>query len=557
MEALTISAANLETIERNLGTVANELSGVIHNVMDVNDQVNKVEEKVASLNDEIKGLVQEIRETTIITNARQNIMYNNELIERKYGYYDRVRRNVLSLLDSIKNSRIRKASLLNLREELLLNSPNYWLANALAALISWIMDDREGASLELNNALRKNDKKTSIFFALVYLELGRMNTAQHWLEKYLSNQNPMNIDKDFVTVLDLVTAGVFGMDTREMVMNKLDDWFKRLNSNQDIQNNQIELFTEYIQSWEETEVVMPRLEGKTPDIDILKNNLAITSSYNHVLKDLKDITYQERTSKSVSDVLHDLIYDYEGNEQSLNKDNLRNRFIIECNGDLQEANRLYKQQEHIYDEKMDVISMLSNIVVYKDNFNVSNETQMVALSLVYKYILEAYEKRNKKINLDAFTISVLGFTTKTVDGTNGKTIHDEIQAYLYNTYEIEDKDLFVFLLIVDILGIVGIFITLKNKILCTVLILILIFANILLFYKLCTRKKIRNRNRMTTENILTNEIEKVLAETVDYRNMIRDDMEKYDDLVDYLTKLDVKQYIKHQNERILDIGGKV
>ena len=97
MEAYAISSANLDIIEKNLGSVAQELSGVIQNVDSVNAQVNNVNEKVSNLDNEIKNLVKEIRETTFITSARQNIMYNNEQIEKKYGYYDNVRRNTLSL----------------------------------------------------------------------------------------------------------------------------------------------------------------------------------------------------------------------------------------------------------------------------------------------------------------------------------------------------------------------------------------------------------------------------------------------------------------------------
>ena len=103
MEALAISAANLETLEHNLGAVAKELSGVVTNVNDVNNQVNKVEAQVSTLNNEVKNLVQEIRENTIITNARQSIMYNNSQIDKRYGYYDKVRRTTESLMDAIEN----------------------------------------------------------------------------------------------------------------------------------------------------------------------------------------------------------------------------------------------------------------------------------------------------------------------------------------------------------------------------------------------------------------------------------------------------------------------
>ena len=115
-EALAISAANLDVIEKNLGSVATELSGVINNVNDVNNQVTNVENKVDGLNNEVKNLIKEIRETTIITNAKQNIMFNNDQIDKKYGYFDKVRRNVISILDSIDNSNISKESMIKLRE---------------------------------------------------------------------------------------------------------------------------------------------------------------------------------------------------------------------------------------------------------------------------------------------------------------------------------------------------------------------------------------------------------------------------------------------------------
>lgn len=134
MEALTISAANLNVIEESLGTVAKELSGVINNVGDVNRQVNKVEAQVADLNDEIKGLVKEIRETTIVTNARQNIMFNNEQIEKKFGYFDKVRRTTEALLEAIDNSTISVNDLKKLNQELLFHNPNYWLSNALSSI---------------------------------------------------------------------------------------------------------------------------------------------------------------------------------------------------------------------------------------------------------------------------------------------------------------------------------------------------------------------------------------------------------------------------------------
>lgn len=554
MEALTISAANLDTIERNLGAVANELSGVINNVSSVNNQVNKVEEQVSTLNDEVKNLVKEIRETTIITNARQSIMYNNAEIEKKYGYYDKVRRTTESLMEAIESSNISVTSLLNLKQDLILHNPNYWLSNALASLTSWILNDRENTEKELNNALKKDSKKTSLFFCLINQKLGRINTSLNWLKKYLSDQTPVNLDRDFVTILDLVTTGVFGNEAKQIVLEKINIWFHRLNNDNQIQSKQISFWEDYITSHEESDIRMPYLEIYAPDIAILKNNLTISSSYLNVLSELESITYNNSSNKKINEVLSDLIYEYETKEQKYQLDNLKNSLIISCNGNREEAEKLFKKEQAIYSEENDLLSLLGNIIVYKDSYKVSNETQKLALSLLKDYIINAYENKNKKIDNSAFNITISSFNTETVDGTNENQIKTELNAYLSNKFNSEDKDLIIILLIINIIGIIGIFITLNSKVLSTILIIILILGNIILFYKLNKRNNLRNIEKNKLKTSLSNSIEKVLAETIDYKAMQKEDEQHYNELINFLNNLRAENYINSNNERNIKIG---
>lgn len=554
MEALTISAANLDTIERNLGAVANELSGVINNVSSVNTQVNKVEEQVATLNDEVKNLVKEIRETTIITNARQSIMYNNAEIEKKYGYYDKVRRTTESLMDAIENSNISIASLINLKEELILRNPNYWLANALASLTSWVLNDRENTEKELNNALKKDVKKTSLFFCLINHKLGRTTTSINWLKKYLSEEDPTNLDRDFITIIDLVTTGSFGNEAKKIVLDKVDVWFNRINSDSQIHAKQLSFWEEYISSKEESDIRMPYLEIYTPDISILKNNLTISSSYLNVLSELESITYSNKSNKKINEVLNNLIYEYETNEQKYQLDNLKNNLIISCNGNREEAERLFKKEQSVYEEETDLLTLLSNIIIYKELYKVSSETQKLALALMKNYIINVYEAKNKKIDNNTFNIVIGEFTTTTTDGTNGNEIKSEINTYINNKFNSEDKDLIITLLIINIVGIIGIFITLNNKILSTILILIIIVGNIILFYKLNKRNVLRNLEKNKMKTSLWNSTEKVLAETIDYKNMQKEDEQHYYELINFLSNLKADNYINSNNERNINIG---
>lgn len=554
MEALTISAANLDTLEQNLDAVAKELSGVINNVSTVNNQVSNVEHKVESLNDEVKNLVKEIRETTIITNARQSIMYNNTQIEKKFGYYDQVRRTTESLMDAIENSSIRKDSLIKLNQELILNNPNYWLSNALAALTSWLLNDKENTEKELNNALKKDSKKTSLFFCLINLKLNRHQTSINWLNKYLSEQNPTKLDKDFVTVLDLIATGSFGDKAKETSLNKINIWFERLNSETTIQEAQKETWRNFLKTKQDTDIKMSQLEIYSKDTPKLKNNLCITSIYNNILNHLEQIIKQEYSNKNIDEILNNLIYEYETKEQIYQKDNLRNTLIIECNGNREEAERLYKKQESIYNNETDLLTLLSNIIIYKDSYKVSNETQKIALSLMKSHLIDAINQLNKEINNEDIAIKIDNFLTKTKDGNNLNETKKDLENYLSTIFNEEDKDLIVTLLIVNILGIIGIFITLNNQVLSTILIIILLLGNIILLFQLHQRSKLRTREKNKLRKSITDTLERVLAETTDYQNMLKEDEINYQKLITYLTNLEANNYTKSNNERNLNIG---
>lgn len=553
-ETLVISAANLDTIERNLNSVAKELTGVITNVSDVNNQVTKVEAQVNTLNDEVKNLVKEIRETTIITNARQSIMYNNDQIEKKYGYYDKVRRTTESLLDAIENSNISVEALINLNQELILKNPNYWLSNALAALTSWLLDDKENCEKELNNALKKDESKTSLFFCLINDKLGRTNTSINWLNKYLSIQNPTRLDNDFVTVLDLVATGNFGDETKQIVLEKIKNWFEKLNNEKELQEEQITTWIDYLKSNQDTEIKMPYLEPSTPDISRLKENLIISSTYNNVLNKLEKITIQENTRKTKEQILSDLIYEYETTENQYQKDNFRNNLIIQCNGNREQAEQLFKKQKTIFDEDNNLIKLLSNIIIYKDAFKVSNETQKIALGYIKPYILKALNELEKDINNDEFKITIDKFATKTTDGTNKQEVLNDINLYVSNYFEDNDKNIIIPLIIIDILGIIALCLTINIKALSIILIVIIFISNIVLFTKLNNTTKLRTEAKRKLKNELLSKTEKILAETIDYKNIQKEDNQKRDELLLFLDSIKPENYINSNNERNIIVG---
>ena len=553
-EALAISAANLDIIEKNLNAVAHELSGVMNNVSTVNSQVNNVEAKVESLNDEVKGLVKEIRETTIMTNARQSIMYNNEQIDKKFGYYDSVRRTTEALISAVEKSNISKSSLIKLRQDLILNNPNYWLANALACLTSWILNDRDNSEKELNNALKLNSERTSIFFCLVNYRFKRYDTSINWLNRYLQNQDPSNLDKDFVTVLDLIATGTFGDEAKVLVLNKIQEWFRRLSSNQNIREQAIAAWEQYIDDNEEKNVTMPYIELYCTNSGLLKNNLVLTSSYASVLNNLDEITKKNYSNKDIDTILNNLIYNYEEKESIYQSDNLKNNLILECNGNREEAEELFRKQQQIYSEKVDLVNLLTNISIYHKEYKVSNETQKMALSLSKPYIKEAFNKLNSKIFDGDINIQINNFQTKTKDGLNRDEIANDLSIHVNKEFNYDGKDLIITLLIINILGIIGIFITLKSRVLSTILIILLVLGDLYLLYKLHKKTTLNEESKKILSRDLNNTLERITAEVIDYKNMLNGDKEMEKNLMVFLDSLRTEDFINSNSERNIEIG---
>lgn len=549
MEALAISAANLNIIEDNLGAVAKELNGVVSNVNYMNNHVAEVETKVEELNSEIQNMMHEIRENTIITNARQTIMYNNQEIEKKFGYFDNVRRVTLSLLDAVKYSSIHQNTLKNLREEILLNNPNYWLTNALASLTSWVLDDKQNTYKELNNALRLDEEKTSIFFTLINLKLERTDTAINWLNKYLSLQDPTNLSKDFVNILDLVASGIFGDAEKRIILNKINEWKKDLNSNQEIMDKQTNTWIEYIEEQETNTSVFHYLPTVTKDYNVLTDNIFITSSYKKIHNRFKNIFTTTQSNKKVDEILKTLIYEYEEQEQVYQEDNFRNTLLIECNGDRDKANKLYNKQKDVFNKKRDIVSLLTNIAMYPEQYKVSNETQKIALTLVKEHILNAYKEINKYLKTNEIEINLGDFKTTTTDGSNYKEATKQLDTYLSSIYDIEDKNLLILLIFIDIIGLLSVFLTLKIPVLTILLILILIVANILILRNIANKQKLRKLEKQRTKEVLSISLEKAFAEITDYSNTINENRQHYTALETYLNNLNVEDYITNNNER--------
>jgi hypothetical protein len=535
MEALAISAANLDVIEKNMNDVAKSLGGVISNVNYVNSHVAEIENKVVGLNDEIKKLVDEIRENSIVSNARQSIMMNNSILEKKFGYYDSVRRAASSLASSINKSKISRSYLQKIRYDVLLNNPNYWLSNAYAAVCDWLINDKASCDIEVKNALNQDANKTSLFFAMLYVKLDRENVACKWLSKYLSTLNPLKLNDDFAYIFDLIANGAFGSSGLAILKETIDGWDTRLASDVSVQKEAINFWESYINLARKAHAV-PFLKYVDKGNDIL-NNIEISELYGEITNNLEYILNYEGNKKSLDDLLYEVLFSSEKNEKVYRKDNLMNQLIIENNGDREKAKELFDKQEAVYDEEMNFHLLCSNIVINFNRYEVSGQARVLALSYVKKYIFDVFQYFNSQINNDPIKLTFSDFSTETVDGSNINEAKNELVMFAEKKYPVNYKNNVIIIAVVTIVGIIALAFASQNMILVAAICCVFVIVDLVCVYNILKDLNAKKELRGKLINVYGSVLEKSFAEITDYKRGLEEKKQDYQKLVTLLDGL--------------------
>ncbi len=564
--AYAISAANLDVLERNLDYLANNIGEVDVRVEDVNQKVNKVSEEVKTINSNIRDLINEIRETTILTNAKQSISLAQDEINKKYGHYDNIRRKISGLFQAIEVGSIDKKTIKSLKENALVDTPDYWLSSAFVAICAWLNDNKEESISALKDAIKKDDEKTSLFFSLINLKFDRYASSFMWLKRYLDMQDASKMENKIVPLLDSLTGGIFNEEEKEYFLNKITLWTNELDSKSNYKNIQINRWIDFLvfllgeKNYDEYYYIK-NFTNKYADINRLTNiNVSQRNIYYYFVEAINEKEEINLNKKDqVDKIINLLIYNYENDELDLRKDIAKNQFIIDENGNTTKAKEKFKMSEFAYLKNTDFYSILTNIVLQNNELKPSINTKKLSLSLLKDLINNSYEHLNENV-LDNMNIMIKinNFTGSTIDGKNEKELVDSLYQTIdkETRLDIESVKLFdVKMIFTLIFGFVcSIILYLMDMSIISVL--IVLATIVMLIYSFYANYKVRSekiqkreQRKQEERNILLN----VIAEIVDFRFIVKDGIEIKNKTTTLLKTLDYKNYIKTNNDRNITI----
>lgn len=437
MDERVIQQADLRTIENNLGAIHEDLRKIDSNVGNVNNNIKVVYDEIGNLAREFHAFVSSQERANRLGQAETRLVKIRQELDKKFGHYDVVRRTATGILQADDIGIVRRDTISTATEELMIETPNYWLAPCLVALAAWINDQPELAEKALREGIKRNDEKTSLFFSLVCRRANRKSACLKWTQRYLANQDEENLDRKTIIILDAFASGLLGADSEGVISRQLTEWLEHLADKPGFTEQQTKQWSEAI-----------NLKRKPIDI----SSYTYLQKYSHTWPQLRDILeganlhaemldyfsdiFEQKASTDaikvqLDDILTDLVTNFDDEELPLRKQEKFEQFVVDFGGDEQRARQNMQVEQTAFETHKDFTQLLTDAAMKPESSHASVSTQKFAIALSRDWISNAYNDvvaQNRMKIPHEIEINVDTFNDKTIDGQNETELLNRFDA---------------------------------------------------------------------------------------------------------------------------------
>lgn len=359
----------------------------------VDRRVGQVAADLATTSSELRELRQQFEEFVLVAERTANVQRSEtklgtlkDDLEREYGHYAKVRKTSIGTLQAFDIGNVTNKTVQQVSEELMIQTPRYWLAPALVALAAWSRDDEDLATKSVDAAFSRDSAKTSLFFALVLRRQGRLESASRWLRHYFTSLDPRALTREFAVVLEGAAQEAFGPDGRDLVLRHLGEWSALLRDQPEVVEAQVDAWQSEIsvQRHVVDSSLYPRLMSTCPQWVEIKDALERASAHGAAVEKYRTIF---DTPSNVSTVLEEqmdalleqLVTEYDAEELPIRREIVYHEAVLESQGDLQRAREAADSTVQALDETLDALSLATNAALHPALLGVSTGTQKLAI----------------------------------------------------------------------------------------------------------------------------------------------------------------------------------
>lgn len=563
MSDRVIEQADLRTIEHNLGAIHNDLQTLDSNVGAVNSNIKVVYDEIGSLAKEFHDFVSVQQRANRLNQAETRLVKIRQELEKKYGHYDIVRRTTTGILQADDIGIVKKDTISNATEELMISTPGYWLAPCLVALAAWINDQPELAEKAIKEGIKRNDEKTSLFFALICRRADRKEACLKWTQRYLANQDEENLDRKTIIVLDAFASGLFGADTEGVISRQMNEWLQHLEEKPGFTEKQTQQWSEAInlkrKPIDTSSYTYLRKYSKTWPVleDILEGAHLHAEMLEYLIGIFEQKVSTATVREQLDDILDSLVTDFDDEELPLRKEEKFEQFIVDFRGDESRARQNMNVEQTAFETHKDFTQLLTDAAMKPETAHSSVSTQKFAFALSRDWVMNAYNDvvaQNRMKIPNEIEINVDTFNDTTVDGQNENELLERFSTLVSSERDAELATCVMssfeqFCLYGGIaVGVIGLVMLLfGNKFLG----LIAVIAGVGMVLNHFSKKKdIENKRQNIAERYEKKRssgseiIRDTLAEVVDFRIEFADKDSESEQVIDFLEQLSPDQYVR-------------
>jgi len=440
-EEVRISYADLRTIESNLKTLENTLDQVGGKVEQVAQEVSSTQSKVDQLAGDFAVFLQADARAKELQLAETRLVKVRQKLDTEFGHYATVRRHATGILQATDIGVVRKATIETATEKLMLDARGYWLAPGLVALSAWLRDDRALAERSVTVAIQRDDNKTSLFFSLVARRGGRRQASGSWLQRFFSLQDPTDLDRELVVLIDAVASGVFGAEGRGFCAKQFESWLKELSERAGFAEQQRDHWAQALVSKEPSlgSNEYPYLRRHCPIWDQLDASLrgsrlhkALKTFFENIF--VGEIIPSRSLSDSVDEMLDKLVSDFDDEELPLRRDERLLTLIVEEDGDKAAAQRRFGAEKHALEQKVSFTQLVTNTAMHPEIAGAAKASQRFATAMSRDWIIAAHDDltaKNRAGVPQEIPIRIDSWDGKTSEGENEAELLDSIKGHWY------------------------------------------------------------------------------------------------------------------------------
>lgn len=412
-----VAACHADTVEK-LNVLQQGIASIGENVVAIGSNLEQVSEHLLQLQNDFNRYVMRDEQTNNIQIAKQDLALLNQQLESDYGHNKELRRTAVGILQA-NDLNVRTDTILTRAEELMITTPNYWLAPALVSLANWINASRaisqgESASSSdvrnavtsiegtLKEAYRRERSKTALFFGLISRRANNIPQANAWFSEYISFQDPRAVDHTCIVLLNLYAGGLMGHGIEERaILATMDDWMNELMNDTDGAYAQ-----SLVDDWKNTCMMLVTkskpapgsfntLREFSPTWDALESEMRASSIHRELStfleESLKDKDFPEDDMTLIDSMISDLVTDYDADELPIRREQEYQQLIVDLGGRKNLADALRSIKDDIMTETKSFVSVISDAGRNAQLSHATAATHAFAIRVQMPWIRRAHE----------------------------------------------------------------------------------------------------------------------------------------------------------------------